>query len=93
MKLLNKLYLRIIFSIVIGGFLASGFTKFQQPCTGVAPPGEDITRCIEISKVFMHPEKIFSDSKVRGEFAKNFAVVSVISFGLISVVYYRKKLN
>lgn len=91
MKLLNKLSARIIISVIIGLFLALGFTEFQQPCTGVAPPGEDISRCVEFSDLTSHPEKIFSDSKVRTEFLKNFAIVSIVSFALVSFINYRKK--
>ncbi len=89
-KLISSLYIRIIISLIIGGFLAFGFTKTFQPCT-TTQHGENISQCAELTKVASQPSLLKSDSKVRDEFLKNFATVSIVSFGLISVVYYYKK--
>ena len=89
-KYLEKLYVRVLISLVVGVFLALSLTKFQGSCT-YAPPGEDISRCVQISKVFMYPDKIFTNSDIRTNFLKNFATVFIVSFSFISVINYYKK--
>jgi hypothetical protein len=87
MKLLNKLYFRIMISIVIGLLLAGGWTDIQYPC-----PPLDNAGCVVWESAIMHPSDLISNKQGSlVEASKTFLITSLVSFGLVSVLFRQKK--
>ena len=87
MKLLKKLYFRIIISIVIGLLLAVGWTDIQYPC-----PPLDHAGCVVWESAIMHPSDFISNKQGSlVEASKTFLITSLVSFGLISIISRQKK--
>lgn len=86
MKILNKFYFRVIISIVIGLLLAGGWTDIQYPC-----PPLDNAGCVTWESAIMHPSDLISNKQNSlVEASKNFLITSLVSFGLISVLFRQK---
>ncbi len=88
MKSANKLMVRIVMAVVIGFLLAGVGTKITYTC--VPHPGEE--GCVSFEKAIMHPSDLLDnkqDSLV--QFSKTFAITSLASFVLLSVIGLTQK--
>lgn len=91
LKLLNKLYVRILIAVIFGFFLSAQFTHLQRPCTGPRPLEEVSSYCISLTKAIMHPTELVSDPEVRQKFITILALGFIGSFTIISIVASRIK--
>lgn len=89
-SLTNKLYIKIIISLVIGFIFAAELTHIHYPC--VSPtPGEG---CVSIDKAIMHPGDLINN--MQGslyQFAPKLFAVSVISFAVMSIFSFVQNRN
>lgn len=88
-KLLNKLHVRIIISVVIGLFLASGYTSIHYPCSELpdfkVASGEDIEKCVAFEDAIMHPGDLMNNKQNSlVNFTRNFALGGLLVFTLLS---------
>lgn len=87
MKFINKLSVRIIISVLIGFLLAVAWTDIQYSC-----PPLDNAGCVVWESAIMHPSDLISNKQGSlVEASKAFLIISIISFGLISVISRQKK--
>lgn len=83
-KLVKKLSTRIIIAVVFGLLFATTFTHIQGPCT-TSIPGEDIKKCVELSKAIMHPSELLNNKQNSlVNYSETFLVVSAASYVLLS---------
>ncbi len=86
---LNKLYVRIVISVLIGFLFVGAFVNIQYPC-----PPLDAEGCVSFDSAVMHPNDLISNKQGSlDRFVINFAIVSLISFGLLSTYNQLQKRN
>jgi hypothetical protein len=91
LKPLSNLYVRVIISAAVGFFFVGAFTNNQYPCTQTIP-GEDISHCVSIESAIMHPRDLIHNKQASlTRFSKTFAIVSLGSFALLSIISLAQK--
>lgn len=97
---MNKLPVKIVAAVLIGLLIAYagvGISHVTRPCTPAdVPKGESISHCEVIAKVYAHPRDLLSNKQDRlTHFSETFAVASLTSFALLSVLglVQKKKQN